>query len=343
MRNPNIAAALVVSACGAGTGSPPDGRRAADGEVEAAVVPEDVRDDDVPYQLAASCDALVTWTLPDGLVELGRVAAVGPSEAWVIGNHSPVPEGGGALLHLAPDGTIDDTGWQGVHDVWTCGDDVWATGRGGLLLLRRAGGTDFRSIPTGATADLLSGFGCSNELWLAAGDHAVVRRGDESRTVGIEVEGFDPWALRVHGAGQARIATEYYGATLAYDREAGVFRLGGGTDDIVTDAFVKRDGTGITLHGGYGLRFDPAEPFLSETVPGLVANRVSRRADDDAWFVAGSVATHLTARGFEVVPLPGSYGTDVDSRATAVWAVGFDGAAVLTEAGFCAVVSVPPP
>lgn len=326
----------VLAACGGEVGTPQDARRSVDAD-DRTVIPVDEPDDSTPYELARDCGALVTWTLPANVFDLRRVAAISRSEAWVIANHTPVPEGGGTLVHLRSDGSVVETAWDGIHDVWTCGDVAWATARGGLLLRSSSGSDDFALVAEIAGADLLSGFGCAGDIWLAAGDRIEVRGDGAPNTVAIEVDQASVWPLRMHGAGQVRVATEYYGGVLEYDLGVAAFTLAGGTDDIITDAFVRRDGTGISLHGGYGLHFDPAMPIMHETVEGLVANRVSRRADDDAWFVGGAVATHLTASGFEVISLPASHGDDVDARFDGVWAVGFDGAAILTRAGFCTV------
>jgi hypothetical protein len=133
--------------------------------------------------------------------------------------------------------------------------------------------------------------------------------------------------------------TGYYGSTLWWDAAKQEFVLIGDTDDVVTDAFVRRNGAGMSLHGGYAIFIDAVEPGSHEFVPDLVAVRADRRNDGDVVFVGGDAIVLDDGVDRAVSPSLHAGLEDVDARADSIWVVGFEGAQILTSAGWCVVGS----
>ena len=299
---------------------------------EKAARPHEV-DDVAPYELAADCSDLPRW----GIIHRpARVHGVGPDEAWVVTEGAGYPTLGGRLLHLRSDGTVVPSGHEGIHDVWLCGDTVWAVGTGGLILRRGADETAFSEIALPYNGELLGGFGCDGDLWIPGGD--VVFRHDGSGFVAYPIEPHEflgATLMRVYGAGRERIASQNYGGVYYWDEPTETFLIGDGTDDVLSDVFVRRDGTGYTLHLGYALVMDKKRGG-HQVVDDLTPYRVHRRSDDDVWY-AGAPVTHVSSTRRIHYPEVRT-NDDVHASARAVWIVGFYGAAVLTQEGFCPVV-----
>ncbi len=112
-----------------------------DGGVDQGLIPRDELDDTAPYNLARRCDELVTWS-GDGVNGAARVHALGREEAWIITSGAGLPGGDGRLLHLRPDGVVEDTGLNRLNDVWGCvgSEELWAVGNEGLALRKRGEG-----------------------------------------------------------------------------------------------------------------------------------------------------------------------------------------------------------
>lgn len=315
-----------------------------DGGVDQGLIPRDELDDTAPYNLARRCDELATWP-GDGVNGAARVHALGREEAWIITSGAGLPGGGGRLLHLRPDGVVEDTGLTQLNDVWGCvgSEELWAVGNGGLALRKRGEG-DWSVVETGTEADILGGAGCDDEVWLAADLEVLLLRPRETIRLAMPML-FDGQvqtsAARVHATGSIRMVTAYYGTTMAWDVGSQDFVLIGDTDDVISDALIKRSGAGLSLHGGYALKVHLTEAFEHEFIPDFQVMRGHRRADNDIYYVGGravyhddGVATSSTTTSFTGL-------WDVHARADSVWAVGFEGALVLTEAGWCEVLVRP--
>ena len=300
--------------------------------------PLDLADDDQPYELAASCSELVTWPVLDGPT---RVAAASAHEAWVVVGYRE-------LVHLVPDGTLEVEPLEGVADVWRCPGVTWVVGDAGLVARKPDGGTWERlELPPGPVFNLYDGgVGCDGDLWIGAARDAVhVHDGTSWRTIPTEPTLFDPDdpalgqldhdASRVRGAGQYRVAAGAFGSTLAYLPERNAFVRVAGTDDAISDLVTFRNGTGATLYNGHALAFD-RDPDSNDGDSILDGNRAARRADDDIWIARFDLA-HYDGTAMTVEATPGTFDQDVDARFDAVWVVGFDGAAVRTQQGWCQV------
>lgn len=319
-----------------------DGAGGAGGGSWSPIFPRDEADDAAPYSLPADCAALPSWTLPSSA--LSRVHALGPTEAWVITEGAGLPNSNARLVHLRPDGGVVEEEWTGLNDVWGCEVDgqleTWAVGNGGLAL-RKHGAGSWTEVDLGTSANILGGAGCGDEVWLAADVEVLVLRPDGITRIDMPI---DPnnvvyEAARVHATGPHRLVTSYYGSTLWWDSAKQDFVLISGTDDIVTDAFVRRNGAGMSLHGGYAIFIDAVEPGGHEFVPDLVAVRADRRGDDDVVFVGGDAIVFDDGVDRTASPSLHSGLEDVDARADSIWVVGFEGVQILTSAGWCAVGS----
>lgn len=295
-------------------------------------VPE-LADDVLPYELAAECAELTNWELPPE-DHPRRIAAVARNEAYVVTSQ---------LLHLLPDGDVVTEPLDGVADVWRCPGVTWAVGARGLVA-RKADGGEWEVLDAGFTWDVFdSGVGCDGDVWLASGFDARVFDGQTWRSIPVisTVLGdgtvLEHDVARMRGASTFRIATSNYGATLAYFPVEDAFIVVAGTDDLISDAVVFRDGTGFTLYHGHSLGFDRS-PELDDPDSPLDGVRAARRADDDIWVTQSAMVRRFD--GAEIVdePLPDDlFAEDVDARHDGVWTAGFGGVAVRTEAGWCVV------
>ncbi|MBE7452643.1 MAG: hypothetical protein HS111_28330 [Kofleriaceae bacterium] len=341
-----VAMAALAAACGGG----PDGADApADAATDAAPdrTPAELADDTAPYALPADCAGLPTW-------ELGaerhpqRVAAASAREAWVVV--------WGDLLHLQPDGAVVAEPLVGVNDVWRCPGVTWAVGRAGLVARKPDGGAWQRldlelDVPDGFDDVRDGGVGCDGDVWVGGHREAFHHDGAGWRAIPTLPTPFDPDdpgaghlehdVARVLGAGRWRVATSNYGETLAYFPELDAFDVVEGTDDLISDAVVFRDGTGATLYHGHALVFDRDVALMHVASP-LHAVRAARRADDDIWLVQNATARHFDGATVTDEPTP-IFNTDVDARADAVWVAGHGGAAVRSAAGWCHVATVSSP
>jgi len=329
------ALATLTAACG-------DNRPAATPDAAPDLTPRELADDEQPYALAADCAALQTWVFDRRLT---RVAAASAREAWVVSEAE--------LYHLGPGGSIELEPLDNVNDAWRCPGVTWAVGSAGLVARKPDGGAWQRldlGLPAGFEGDIVDGgVGCDGDVWVGAGLAVHVHDGTSWRAIPTEPTYFDPDnpdagklehdAARVRGAGINRVATANYGETLAYFPERDAFGVVAGTDDLVSDAVVFRDGTGATLYHGHALGFDRDADHDDGDSP-LAGVRASRRADDDIWISLNTVVRHFDGATVTDEPTPGFFG-DVDARFDAIWAVGHNGAAVRTEAGWCHVAVAP--
>lgn len=328
---------LILGACGGGE---TPGSDAAIGPRP----PPDLADDDRPYQLAASCAALPAW--PE-LRALARVAAVSPREAWVVTMR-------GELYHLRPDGAAVRALLDGVTDVRRCPDATWAVGGNGLVARKSDGGDTWQRFDLAVAAPFTdvgdAGVGCDGDLWIGLGYAVHVHDGIAWRAIATEPTFFDPDnpaggkidhdAYVVRGAAGYRAAAGRYGETLAYFPERDAFGVVAGTDDAISDAIAFRDGAGATLYYGHALAFDRDEDHNDGDSP-LDGVRAARRTDRDVWLARGDGVAHFDGAAVTTEAMPGFFDQDIDARADAVWAVGFDGAAVKTQEGWCHVLVTP--
>jgi hypothetical protein len=330
-----IALALVLVACG---GAPDV---AIDATEPAGV--RELADDDRPYALAAGCAELPTW--PE-LRAITRVAAASAREAWVT-------TGDGALIHLRPDGSHELEPLANIHDVRRCDGVTWAVGSAGLVA-RKPDGADWQRLDLPASPPFLdiddAGVGCDGDVWIGLGYAVHVHDGTAWRSIPTEPTYFDPAdpgagkieheTFVVRGAATYRVATSHYGETLAYFPERDAFAVVAGTDDLISDAVAFRDGTGATLYHGHALAFDRDEEH-TDGDSNLDGRRASRRSDRDIW-LASTEIRHFDGTTVTADPTPDLFfDSDIDARFDAVWAVGFDGAAIKTATGWCHALVTP--
>ena len=329
---------VLLAACGGSGETPPDA-------APTSPSPTNLRDDEQPYELLASCADVPVW--PD-IQSPMRVAAVSSREAYIAASSN--------LFHLLPDGTVETEPLQGVFDVRRCDGVTWAVGADALVARKFDGGA-WESMMLPAQPPFTevhdAGVGCGDDVWIGFGLAVHVFDGLSWRSIPTAPTFFDPEdpgagsivhdAVYARGAGTFRVAASAFGETLAYFPERNEFVPVAGTDDAISDAIVFRDGTGATLYNGHALAFDRDEENDDGDSP-LDGFRATRRSDKDIWIVRNELVhfdgSELTV---ETVPIveggPGFFEQDLDARFDAVWAVGFDGAAVKTTAGWCRVVT----
>ncbi len=300
----------------------------------------DVEDDERPYELARDCGVIPRWSL-GRFQHPSRVAATSAGDAWITV--------GMELLHLTAEGRVEREPFDGINDVWRCPAVTWIVGAGGLVARKPDGGSWQRLDLEPAIVQQVveSGTGCDDDVWVGAGRDVRVHDGDGWRAISIAPTDIGDGTLHqnsavmVRSAGHQRIATSGSGETLAYVPTRDAFVPIGGTDDITTDLIVFRDGTGASLHAGYALSFDATMTTPGPKGPDLGGYRASRRSDVDVWIARGDTVSHFdgTSVAIEAVPVAAE---DVDAHFDAVWVVGYGGAAVLTQAGWCHVLTVAP-